>query len=78
MAQPTAVITQVHTPGRPSWDCVACEQLWPCDPAREAMKAEMAATPLAILMWSMLDEAVRDLPPTPATELFERFVKWTG
>jgi hypothetical protein len=67
-----------HTPIRPAWDCLACEQPWPCDPAREALIEEMERAPLAIYMWEQLDGAVMELPPTPATELFERFIKWTG
>jgi hypothetical protein len=66
-----------HTAARPSWDCDACDQTWPCDPAREALRGEMSPAELAIYMWSCLDEAVFDLPPTPPAELFERFLKWT-
>ncbi|MFD1365008.1 hypothetical protein [Actinoplanes sichuanensis] len=68
---------RVHTPERPSWDCLACGHLWPCDPAREELKADHDLVQLAIYMWDRLEEAVRDLPPTPATEMFERFLKWT-
>ena len=29
-----------HQPKRPQWDCEACGKEWPCDPAREALRAE--------------------------------------
>lgn len=67
-----------HTPHRPSWDCHACEQPWPCDPAREALIGEMERKPLTIYMWDRFDEAVMELPPSSVVELFERFVKWAG
>lgn len=70
-------MTIEHTAARPSWDCLACDQTWPCDPAREALRSEMDRVGLAIHMWERLDEAVFDLPPTPPAELFERFLKWT-
>jgi hypothetical protein len=69
---------RTHTPERPSWDCLACGQPWPCDPAREELKAELDRVSLAIYMWNRLEESVRDLPPTPPAEIFERFIKWTG
>ncbi|GAA1586793.1 hypothetical protein GCM10009828_009110 [Actinoplanes couchii] len=66
-----------HAAVRPSWDCVVCDQTWPCDPARESLRGEMPLPELATYMWSRLDEAVFDLPPTPSAVLFERFLKWT-
>jgi hypothetical protein len=77
MAQPAATV-RVHAPERPSWDCLACGQPWPCDPAREELKADLDRVSLAIYMWNQLEVAVRDLPPTPPAEIFERFIKWTG
>ncbi|MBL7260752.1 hypothetical protein JKJ07_41330 [Actinoplanes sp. LDG1-01] len=65
------------TAARPSWDCVACGQTWPCDPAREELRSDMDLVELAIYMWDRLDEAVSDLSPNPPAELFERFLKWT-
>jgi hypothetical protein len=76
MAQPTEV--RVHTPARPSWDCLACDRPWPCDPARETLRSELDLVQLAIYMWGQLDEAVTELPTCPPSELFERFLKWTA
>lgn len=67
-----------HIAGRPSWDCLVCEKPWPCDPAREHLAADMDRVQLAITMWNYLEEAVSDLPPAPPTELFDRFLRWTG
>ncbi len=66
-----------HVAVRPSWDCVACDEPWPCDPAREALTAELSATSLRIHMWSRLEVAAGDLPTMPARELFDRFLRWT-
>ena len=76
MAQPAEV--GAHTPYRSSWDCLACERPWPCDPAREELRADHDRVQLAIYMWNRLEEAVTELPPSPAAELFERFIEWTG
>ncbi|MEV6487563.1 hypothetical protein AB0M20_02825 [Actinoplanes sp. NPDC051633] len=32
---------------------------------------------LAIFMWINLEDAVRELPPRAASELFDRFISWT-
>jgi hypothetical protein len=66
-----------HTAERPSWECRACGKPWPCDPAREALVIEMDRVALAIYMWLNLKEAVLDMPRGPASELFERFIRWT-
>jgi len=66
-----------HAPDRPSWDCQVCEKPWPCDPAREDLCSEMDRVTLAINMWLNLENAVLELPDTPADELFARFIAWT-
>ena len=67
-----------HDPARMiDWDCLSCGKAWPCDPAREELLATHDAVQLRIAMWDALEEAVHILPPTPATELFERFLYWT-
>jgi hypothetical protein len=66
-----------HVAERPSWDCRACGNPWPCDPAREALVTEMDRVTLAIYMWSNLEEAAMDMPRGPVSELFERFIRWT-
>ncbi|MEV6301483.1 hypothetical protein AB0M02_18880 [Actinoplanes sp. NPDC051861] len=66
-----------HEPSRPSWDCAACGRPWPCGPARANLTAELGRVDLAVRMWDYLEEAARELPQTPASELFDRFLRWT-
>lgn len=66
-----------HVPDRPSWMCRICGRPWPCDPAREHLSGGMGRVDLAVLMWDHLEEAARDMPGTPASELFDRFLRWT-
>ncbi|WP_430779996.1 hypothetical protein [Actinoplanes sp. G11-F43] len=67
-----------HDPARPSWDCRVCGRPWPCDPAREALSRDRSRVELAVLMWDHLEEAARDMPRAPASELFDRFLRWTS
>ncbi|MEV0900321.1 hypothetical protein [Actinoplanes sp. NPDC049802] len=66
-----------HSPARPSWDCASCGRAWPCDPAREQLAREHGRLDLAMIMWDHLEEAARDMPQAPASELFDRFLRWT-
>jgi hypothetical protein len=66
-----------HIPSRPSWDCGTCGRPWPCESARRRLSAELGRVDLAVLMWDHLEEAARDMPRTPASELFDRFLRWT-
>jgi hypothetical protein len=67
-----------HVEERPSWDCGACGKPWPCDPAREELAAALSPVTLRTDMWMRLEVAVQDLPPGPPSELFDRFLRWTG
>ncbi len=67
-----------HLPDRPWWDCVVCRRPWPCDTARERLAQVYGRTTLPIFMVDRLVEAVRDGPTMPPSELFERFLSWTG
>ncbi|MDT4992533.1 MAG: hypothetical protein QOH97_2425 [Actinoplanes sp.] len=78
MAYPmTAVGPEEHTPQRPIWECRACGESWPCDPARVQLIAEMDRINLAVYMWLNLEYAVLEIPAMPASELFDRFISWT-
>ena len=66
-----------HEAERPSWDCANCGRPWPCDPAREQLKAHLGPVIVAIHMWGRLDDAVLDLRGVPTGELYERFLSWT-
>ncbi|PRY17014.1 hypothetical protein CLV70_15710 [Pseudosporangium ferrugineum] len=63
-----------HEARRPSWDCVKCGRPWPCDPAREHMKAYLGWVALRIYMWGRLDEATHDLRTVPVRELLARVI----
>lgn len=67
-----------HIAVRPSWDCGACGRPWPCDPARERLRATHGPTPLRILMWGYLEDAAPQLRDAPAGEVFDRFLAWTA
>ena len=67
-----------HIEERPSWDCRACGQPWPCEIARKELKAELSPTLLSVHMWTRLEVAAEDEPDTSAAALFRRFIGWTG
>ncbi|GIF03677.1 hypothetical protein [Actinoplanes siamensis] len=72
MAEP-----EEHLPARPSWNCRVCAQQWPCEPARGVLESGRSRMELAVLMWDYLEEAAKDMPQAAATELFNRFLRWT-
>ena len=70
-----------HLGVRPSWDCVACGQPWPCANAKEELLTEFRNFPsvLAIYMSAQLTEAFDDLSATsghPPPDLYDRFIAW--
>ena len=68
-----------HTPKGPTWDCLACGQSWPCDPARESLGGELGGGfELAAYMVAQLSVAAADMPTAALAELYERFIAWTG
>lgn len=64
-----------HRPIRPGWGCDACEENWPCGPAKKRLSSSTTAMRLALLAWRDFDQAAEDLPP--GAELYERFIGWT-
>lgn len=66
-----------HLPARPSWNCRVCGQAWPCAAARAALSGSHGQMDLAVLMWNYLEEAAKDMPQAAASELFNRFLRWT-
>ncbi|BAL91685.1 hypothetical protein AMIS_64650 [Actinoplanes missouriensis 431] len=66
-----------HAPAQPSWKCESCGLPWPCPPARDRLTRENGRVELAVLMWDYIEEAARDMPQSPASELFDRFLRWT-
>jgi hypothetical protein len=66
-----------HTAARPSGECRVCDKPRPCDRAREALAGEFDSMRLAVFMWLNLEEAATHLNDEPASDLFERFIRWT-
>ena len=66
-----------HQPQRPTWDCLACGQPWPCPPARKAIGAELAGFELKVYMVAQLSVAAADMPAATFDELYTRFIGWT-
>jgi hypothetical protein len=66
-----------HNADRPSWDCRACHDPWPCAPARARMLDEMSSIELAMFCWANLEEAAGDMPQMTAAEAFDRFMNWS-
>ncbi|MEU4241208.1 hypothetical protein [Actinoplanes sp. NPDC026619] len=71
-------MTDQHVEERPSWDCRACGNPWPCPTARAELATTLAPTALRTNMWMRLEVAALDMPGGPAADLFERFLRWTG
>jgi hypothetical protein len=66
-----------HVCERPSWECRACGDPWPCKPARVSLSDGADRVMLTMYMWGHLDRAMTELPPGPPAELFDRFLRWT-
>lgn len=64
-----------HDPQRPSWDCAACGQPWPCDPARERVATSPPHVRLRLMVSYLLD-ASQDRPYEPAGDMVASFVGW--
>lgn len=72
-----------HLPHRPTWDCLACERPWPCDPARERLISEFRRHRYSLTAYmaghygsalnDMAGPSAADIPP----DLHERFFSWT-
>lgn len=68
-----------HVPRRPTWECVACGQPWPCPPARAQLTAELAAERVSTVSYltAQMWVAYADLR-APVAELVARFLGWVG
>lgn len=70
-----------HQVDRITYQCLACDRPWPCDPAREYLLVTMGddRPQLTIRMWDDLeDAALGPLRYEPVADLVERFVRWTA
>ncbi|MEV6297866.1 hypothetical protein AB0M02_00500 [Actinoplanes sp. NPDC051861] len=65
-----------HEPTWPTGTCIACGQLWPCEPAVAALIEEFGdGLPLAAALWCLFDEAAQALPLASFLALYERCVR---
>ncbi len=70
-----------HLPCRPNWDCLHCQQPWPCPPAKAKMAEEFAdnSTSLVLYLSGQMADAVDDYlttkQPVPP-DLYDRFLDW--
>ncbi len=69
-----------HLPQRPSWECRACGDPWPCLPAKVEIEVEHAKdpTPVGIRLHRMYRLAAwdADLPDAGDDALYARIVGW--
>lgn len=66
-----------HQPQRPSWLCAACQQEWPCVPARNALLAAHGpGATLCLRMAGRLIDATADNLAGQSGELHQRFLGW--
>jgi hypothetical protein len=77
----TAQRERSHFRDRPSWDCLACAQPWPCVHAKDELLNEFQRHPssLTIYMSAYMGEAMDDLTAhgeSPPPDLYERFLAW--
>lgn len=72
-----AATSSEHWPGYPSWDCRVCDMPWPCDHARESLRAELRGdrVSLTMLMSGFLVAFTRDNPEYSGS--VARFLGWT-
>jgi len=72
-----------HLARRPSWDCLVCEQPWPCAVAKVDLAEQFARWPaqLTLYLGATMYEAIEDMRAgaggSPAG-LGERFLGWTA
>ena len=68
----------MHVASRPSWQCMACGQAWPCAAGRRQLLAQHADSRvlLALYLSSCLVEAAQDLAQEAAGDLYIRFIGW--
>lgn len=70
-----------HVAARPSWDCRACGQPWPCANAKIHLAEEYALFPTNLIVYlsTAFDEAGGDLADADGhfpVDLYERFLGW--
>lgn len=71
----------MHCAVRPQWDCVSCQEPWPCPPAKVLLSEEYSSHRSALLVFlaGCMVDAINDSytgsGPAP-TDLFDRMLGW--
>ena len=79
MAAPSSTPhTDGHLPQRPSWDCRACKQAWPCPPAHAELRASYGddRIGLSVYLAAQMQHAATEVRTLTPAELFTRFLAW--
>lgn len=68
----------LHVAQRPHWICRACQQPWPCQPARGRLLAEYLDTPasLGLYLGALFQEARHGQRPERVAELYDQLFGW--
>jgi hypothetical protein len=67
-------VTAEHRPAPSTYDCRACHEAWPCEPARQYL---ITTTPDRLqLLWRMASELEAASLVLDAPDLWHRFVGW--
>jgi hypothetical protein len=70
-----------HVPRRPNWECVVCEEAWPCAPAKVDLVEEYVDERLGLILYltiqmlDAIDDSAANKVPDPA-DLHDRFLGW--
>ncbi|MGX6605130.1 hypothetical protein ACWKSP_23790 [Micromonosporaceae bacterium Da 78-11] len=70
-----------HRARRPSWDCVVCQETWPCAPAKVDMSEEYVNDRLSLMLYlsikliDAIDDSFGNQGPR-AVNLHDRIVGW--
>jgi hypothetical protein len=73
---PDRWVLEAHVPHRCRWNCLACDQSWPCGPAQHAVLAELGPDERVAYLLAHMRAAAPALAPAAAGELRERFLDW--
>jgi hypothetical protein len=67
-----------HQPSRPDWNCKGCENEWPCDAYKAALRAEPNEYRWQHIMMlaTYAQEFVSDRPDSREVDALRRFVTW--
>jgi hypothetical protein len=68
-----------HVAARPTWDCLVCDQPWPCAVAKVELSEQYTPTMLSLFLASCWFEVLEQLINSDADipkDLYDRFLGW--